>query len=181
MDRVSDILLAYENEVLVPLVEEAGVDPIRDDIDFVMVPGTTAFLMNNAQAFDYVDNLVYWIPLSVLYTDPEGSSGTVYSIQATLDPQTEIVTFQQATMNGIVDLIRRESNVVWKDPISGKTLITYPLEESDKILMNSWYLFRAGILPMLRNESYRFVPDEEKFAFQQTMIRHINQLYQGLV
>jgi len=181
IESPTDCLVAYENEVLVPLVKETGVEPIREEVDFPMVPGALAILMNKARKASYVDQRLYWDPLSVLYSDPQGSFGSVYDLRASYDPRMERVRFERATMTNIVDLVRVGDDVAWIDPHTGQRLITYPLGESDKVLMNSWYLFATGILPLLINETYRFVPEDEKVAFKATMIHHISSLYRELI
>ncbi len=180
ISKVRDLLLAYENEVLVPLVKDAGIlRPVRKEIDFIMRPGTMAFLMNQADNFRYVEEKILWHPLSVVYADRKGTTGTVFSLSASLDVKTETVHFQRAEISGVVVVARNKDDAVWIDPYSGKIFQHFPLDESDKVLMNAWYLFSGAVLPMLFTESYSFVPENERFAFQQTMIRRINQLYQG--
>jgi len=179
MDAVDDLLRAYEDEVLVPLVRETGYDPIRDNRDFVMSPGSILFLMNNAADFAFRGDLVYWSPLSVLYADRNHNCGTVYTMEASFNPRREIVQFERTEITGVINIVRYHDHAAWKDPYSGNTFIRFPLEDSDKVLMNSWYLFRGAVFPMLEREVYRFVDESHKFAFQQTMIRHINELYKG--
>lgn len=182
MDKVGDFLRLYEDEVLVPLVEDTGLTPVRDDIDFVMQPGMIVVLMNNADSFTYAEDLVRWCPLSVIYSDNKSNTGTVFSLTATFDPKIETTHFQKASISGVVDLVRRDDCVVWVEPNTGRRFKRFPLEAADKILMNAWYLFQGAILPMLFNESYRFVSeDAEKFAFQRVMIRQIHELYEGAV
>lgn len=177
----ADLLRHYETSVLVPLVERAGLEPIREAVDFTLTPGTIVALMNSAHAFTFSDDLIRWMPLSVLYSDRNGTTGTVFSLQASFDPRTETVVFQQARIHGVISLVRRPTDIVWVDPHSGRTMLSYPLSEADKILMNSWHLFQGAVLPLLRAEAYRFAPDHEKLAFQATVIHHINAVYKGLV
>jgi hypothetical protein len=47
--------------------------------------------------------------------------------------------------------------------------------------LNSWQLFCGGILPMLINESYWFVPEPERQNFQVVMLHHLRKLYEGLI
>lgn len=182
ISRVEDLLRAYEDEVLVPMVRDAGIlRPVRDRLDFSMEPGTFAFLINNAANYVFHDGVVRWDPLSVIYTDKNRTTGTVFAMTADFDLKTETVRFQRAEITNIVILIRTPREVIWVDPHSKRVFQVFPLEESDKILLNSWFLFKGAILPMLMTVSYRFVPPEEQFAFQRTMIRHINRLYEGQV
>jgi len=179
---VRDLLRLYEDEILVPLVEEAGLEAVRDrDVDVSFCPGTTVAFINNAERFYYVNDLVHWNPLSVVYSDPHGAVGTVFSLESTFDPKVETVSFQKAEITGIVTLVRHGGDVVWRDPLSGQTMLQFSMQEADKVLMNSWYVFRGGVLPMLRDETFRFVEPHEERAFQAMMIRRIHQIYEGLV
>jgi len=179
---VSDLLRLYENEILVPLVEEAGLEAVRDrDVDVSFTPGTIVAFINNAERFEYIDDLVHWNPLSVVYSDQHGNVGSVFSLDSTFHPKVETVEFQKAEISGIVTLVREDGDVVWRDPLSEGILLRFPMQEADKVLMNSWYVFRGGVLPMLRDETFRFVEPHEKRAFQAMMIRRIHQIYEGLV
>lgn len=180
LDDVGTLLRLYESEVLVPLVEDAGLKPVRADIDFMMMPGTIIALMNNADDFNHQDDIVFWHPLTVLYTDKNGSSDTVFSLEASFDPKTETVFFQKAVITGVVELVRRDDHVVWIDPLSGVEFQRFPLEAADKVLMNAWYLFRGAVLPMLFNESFRFVSGVEQAVFQRVLIRQIHELYKDV-
>lgn len=177
--QVEDLLRAYEDDVLLPLIHDAGIlRPVRDRIDFTMQPGSFAFLMNNAKDYDFIDGLVHWSPLSVVYTDRHTTTGTVFSLMATYDLKTETAQFQRAEITDVVVLLRRPMEVIWVDPHAGQVFKRFPLEDADKVLMNAWFLFKGAVLPMLMTLSYRFAPPEEKFAFQRTMIRHITRLYE---
>lgn len=181
MAETGQILHLYEEEVLVPLVRDAGLDPVREDSDFVMSPGSVVVLMNNADDYTEREGFVYWYPLTVIYSDIDGKSDTVFSLEASFDPRIETTYFQRASIKDVVDLVRQDDSVVWIDPISGKQFMQFPLEAADKVLMNAWYLFRGAILPMLLSETYRFVPSYERRAFQRLIIRQIHELYEGLV
>lgn len=177
--QVEDLLRAYEDDVLLPLVHDAGIlRPVRDRIDFVMQPGSFAFLMNNAKDYQFINGLVHWSPLSVVYTDQSTTTGTVFSLTATYDLKTETAQFQRAEITDVVVLLRKETEVIWVDPHAGQVFKRFPLDDADKVLMNAWFLFKGAVLPMLLTLSYRFAPADEKFAFQRTMIRHITRLYE---
>jgi hypothetical protein len=171
----------YEEETFAPLIREAGFEPHYGNQTFTMIPGSTVFLMNGAEDYTYENGLYTWNPLQVLYCDKSGHTDTVYTITASMEPQSQMVQLQRAELTNIAALIRDGGSVIWKDAYSGRVFIRYPDHEADKVLMNSWYLFRGAVLPMLEREMYRFVEDHERLAFQQTMIRHINMLYEGLV
>ena len=181
MGVVGNILRAYEDEVILPLVQSTGIDPIRGNTEFVMTPGSVVFLMNNAEDFSNNDKRIYWQPLTVLYSDQKGRTGTVYEMKASLDRGSDNIRMEFASITGIVDIVRHEDYVAWFDPLSAREFIRYPMRDEDKVFMNSWYLFNGAVLPMIRKEVYRFVNDDQKFAFQQTMIRHISTPYRGLV
>ncbi len=182
ISKVEDLLRAYEDDVLMPLLKDAGITrPVRDRIDFTMQPGLFAFLVNNAENYEFRDGIVHWMPLSVIYTDKYSNTGTVFSMSATFDLKTETARFQRAEITDVVVLLRTDVEVIWVDPYSRRVFQRFPLEEADKVLMNAWLLFRGAVLPMLMTLAYRFVPPDEKFAFQRTMIHHINRLYEGQI
>lgn len=178
MDSVGDMLRAYEDEVLLPLVRDAGLTPIRNNDDYVMTPGTLLCLMNTASTFAYVDDRIWWTPISLIYCDLHKTVGTVFKMEASFDPQLEAVSFERSRIYGVIDIARFGNEAVWRDPYTNNILMRFPQEQADKVLMNSWYLFQGAVLPMLERDMYRFVGEAQKFAFQQTMIRHINNLYE---
>jgi hypothetical protein len=172
-----DTLRSYEDSVLVPVVERAGLEPVRGSVDFTLTPGTIVALMNGAGSHTHVGDALHWAPLSVVYCDRNGVSGTAYSLMASFDYGTGVARFEQAKLHGIMTLRRLPTAVVWIDPHSGKQLLSFPFEEADKMLLNSWYLFQGGILPLLRDETYRFALPHERFSFRAMMMRRINAVF----
>ncbi len=178
---VGSYLRSYERRAIAPLVEAAGYAPIIEDVLLPTFPGTLMFLMNNANDFAFASDLVFWYPLSVLYQDSGGNTGTVYSIKASFNPRNSHCQIERAEIHNVAAFVREEDHVAWEDAYSGSIFIRYPLHEADKVLMNSWYLFRGAVIPMLEREMYQFPQQHEKFAFQQTMIRTIHKLYDEAV
>jgi hypothetical protein len=182
MDTIADMLRAYEDEVLVPLVEGANLEPVRDDRDFTMFPGSIVALVNGSSKPQTRNDVVAWKPLTVIHMDGTGTSGDVYRLEARFRPDIELVEFTVAEICGIFRLERRPDCAAWIDPLTHQKLLTYPADRADRVLMHSWYLFQGAILPLLRRGGYRFVEGQlARAAFQRSMIHHMAQVYREVV
>ena len=80
MERLRD----YEDREILPLVQQVGAAPVRDDVPVTMLNGGLVYMMNNADAYQQdPDGLIHWIPLSVLYCDRTGKTDEVFRYEAT--------------------------------------------------------------------------------------------------
>lgn len=182
MGNVVDMLRAYEDEVLVPLVVAADLEPVRDQQDVALFPRSLAVLVNNAERHRSWCGAIHWSPLTVVYMDEHNRSGDVYRLEAKFLPEIETVQFAVADLCGVLRLERQPDCAAWIDPMTSERLLTYPIDQSDRVLMHSWYLFQGAILPLLKQGSYQFVDGRpQRAAFQRNMIHHMAQVYREVV
>jgi len=184
MQPIVDMLRQYEDTVVIPMVQEAELEPIRKRDDFTFGPGTTAALVNGVGSRELQDDMISWTPLVVQYTDRYGNIGVVYRLDAAMSQRDGKIRIQRAEISSIMSLVRTFDGIEWRNPLTDRLyrhLRTRNSEDADNVLLNSWQLFRGGILPMLRNESYWFVPEPERQNFQVVMLHHLRKLYEGLL
>lgn len=164
------ILREFEDRVIVPLLAEANIEPVRTNVPIMTSPGSITFLMNNANDYEAVEGGgVRWFPLTVLYRDDTGRIDEVfrYEGRSSHDGQ-QIVTTDIA---GLLRLELNERNAVsWRDPLSGRHIVSIANTETRDVMKNAWYIFRGGILPGLYDRSWRFSDDPAERRFRQALM-----------
>jgi hypothetical protein len=150
------------------------------DAQLTLLPGSMAFLVNNADAYEEREGKFFWTPLSVVYCDRNDRKGEVFRFTGCLDGGDGQLV--EAELVGVVRLVRENQGVVWRNPLNGRLLLRFPGQDADKLLRNGWYIFRGAILPLLYHESYCFVETpEDQTRLQAQLMRQIHATYQGLV
>lgn len=173
-------LQAFEDTEIIPLLDELQAGAIRDsEFKLVLVPGSIAFLVNNSDAYEVVGDTVCWQPLTVLYCDDDDHKGEVFRFAATHDCKgTRIMA---AEITGCCRCVSYNDVVEMRNPLDNRRLLTFRTPDPPGLLLNSWYVFRGAILPMLYYRTYRFVhtaPDRVRFQAQ--MMHQIRVAYQGV-
>lgn len=175
-------LHGFERQHVLPLLSDIKAEAIcRNDFELTLLPGSIAFLVNNADAYEIHGGRFYWQALSVLYDDGN-RKGEVFNLHACYDGRADAGYFACAGINGILQLIRKNDRIVWRNPLDGKRLLSFPNDEPDKLLRNAWYVFRGAILPLLYVQSYRFASKQaDAVVFQAQMLRQIATVYKDLL
>ena len=173
-------LQAFEDAEIMPLLHELQAGAIREpDFKLVLVPGSIAFLVNNADAYEVVGDTVCWQPLTVLYCDDSDHKGEVFRFTAARDCNG--VRLVMAEISGCCRCVTYGNVVEMRNPIDDRRLLTFRNPDPSGLILNSWYVFRGAILPMLYYRTYQFVHSApDRVRFQAQMMHQIRVAYQGV-
>lgn len=177
-----DTLRMIEQKCLGPFLQEMGAEPIcGNDFILTLLPGTVAFLMNDAESYTEVEGVVAWSPLKVVYCDDQDRNGVVFHVESRYDPAREVAWFQTAEITNVVRLERIEQGKVrWIDPLQNLAMLTLE-DAADKLMRNAWYLFRGAVLPLCYQQTYRFHEHRtERIVMQANLIHQIRVLYEKM-
>lgn len=165
-------LIEFERSVVRPLVQAIGAEPIEsNEFQLTLVPGSLAFLMNNADAYEVDGGWYRWKPLTVLYCDSRDVKGEVFSFGASVDRRGN-GWLDTAEIHHVVRLHRHYDSVVWRDPLNGRALTTL---SDHHAIINLWHIFRGAVLPMLYQNTYRFLDTpEDRWMFQAQVMRQVH-------
>lgn len=163
----------FDCETVVPLVEAIGADPLWDR-DVAIAAGDIVFRVHESDFRDESDTL-WWHSLRVRYRDTDGHSGDVYTLRSSFRHGPRL---WGAEIANVMSLTLEHDVVVWRNPLDGCRLLTFHHDPHD-VLINSWYLFRSVVLPMLYTQTYRFpVPGAGAVQFQQAVIRQMRSAWE---
>lgn len=173
----SETLRAFEQSVIRPLLDALGAEPIESNtFELTLVPGSLAFLMNNADAYEVDGEWLRWKPLTVLYCDARDVKGEVFGFGAAVDRRGS-GWLDSAEIHGIVRLDRYYDSVTWRDPLNGRRLVTL---RDPRAIINAWHIFRGAVLPMLYQNTYRFLTEPaDRVMFQAQVLRQIHVAFEG--
>lgn len=174
-------LKAFEDISIMPLLAEMRAGAIRDaDFQLVLTPGTIAFLVNNADAYEVDGEAVVWQPLTVLYCDGNDRKGEVFRFRARRTAKRASIV--ASDICGCCQCVAAGDVVEMRNPIDGRRLLSMRTDDPAGLVLNSWYVFRGAILPLLYCGEYRFMhtlPDRVRFQAQ--LMHQIRVAYQGVM
>lgn len=173
----TETLRRFEQTVVRPLLTALGAEPIESNsFELTLVPGSIAFLMNNADAYEVDGERLRWKPLTVLYCDARDVKGEVFGFGASVDRRGN-GWLDSAEIHGVARLDRHYDAVVWRDPLTKRRLVT--LQDS-RAIINAWHIFRGAVLPMLYQNTYRFLTEPaDRATFQAQVLRQIHVAFEG--
>ncbi len=174
-----EVLRNFEDQRLLPLLQEIKVEPVRDDAPVTMLNGGVVFMMNNARSYEQLgDQRVQWIPLSVVYCDGHGRTGEVFRYEAVENHGD--ITIVKAEIGGLLRLERMDRAINWIDPLSGNQFFHLVDFDGTDVMLNAWHLFRGGVLPALYDRSWQFTENQiDRRLFQIMMFKRIRIAYGG--
>jgi hypothetical protein len=175
-------LRAFEDMSVMPLLNELGAGAVRDtDFQLVLTPGSIAFLVNNADAYceDECGSVV-WQPLSVLYCDASDYKGEVFRLRARRTPKT--VSIVESEICGCCQSVVVGDKVEMCSPFDGRRLLSVRTDDPAGVVLNSWYVFRGAVLPLLYHNEYAFMHVQpDRVRFQAQLLHQIRVAYQGVM
>ena len=157
---------AFEQQTLLPLLTAIRAEPCRQEP--VLAPGDLAFCLRHDQPFR-VDDMPQWQALAVRYRDSNGRLGDAFSLQCRHDRHVRLAF---AEIHDVMVLKLEHNVAVWRNPIGGARFITFTKDDPDKVMLNSWYLFRSTVLPMLYRKTYRFSTTHQEAVVLQQQVLH---------
>lgn len=181
MRDTTEKLRAFEDATIIPLLDEMNAGAIRDrDFQLVLTAGSIAFLVNNADAFEVRGGVTYWQPLSVVYCDRNDQKGEVFGFLAMHDG-TKGRLFQ-AEIHNCCCCVAHKKAVELQNAVTHRRLLRMPTDDPSGLVLNSWYVFRGAILPMLYHNEYTFMDSMPDRVRMQTQLLHqIRGAYQGVI
>lgn len=180
LDMIAQRLQAFEDLSVLPLLAEIRAEPVRDvNFQLTLTPGSIAFLVNNANAYEVVGDVAYWQPLTVLYCDPDDQKGEVFRFRAVHDRRGARLVM--AEIANCYQCLACGPDVELRNPINDRKLLRVRTEDPNGLVLNAWYVFRGAILPLLYHDEYRFMQTmPDRVRFQAQMLHQIRAAYQGV-